>query len=265
MAYKLKKDLASKSNYGGKRSTKNIKYIVIHYTGNDGDTDEANANYFNGANRNASAHYFVDDDSVTQSVPDDYVAWSVGGSRYSNYKTTGGAKYYNKATNSNTLNIEICDDVKNGSVYPSKKTIENAIELTKKKMKEYNVPASKVIRHFDVTGKACPAYWCGSTAKNNKWKTEFWNKLSTSTTAAKKTTTTTTKKTTTTAKKTTSSYYPMFRSSSIVEGLKSIGVDSSFANRKKIAKANGISAYAGTATQNIKLLNLAKKGKLKKA
>ncbi len=261
----IKERIANAANYGTKRDLSSIKFIVIHYTANDGDTDENNGKYFANNVVKSSAHYFVDDDSVTQSVPDDYVAWSVGGSRYSNYKTTGGAKYYNKATNSNTLNIEICDDVKNGSVYPSKKTIENAIELTKKKMKEYNVPASKVLRHFDVTGKACPAYWCGSTAKNNKWKTEFWNKLSTSTTAAKKTTTTTTKKTTTTAKKTTSSYYPMFRSSSIVEGLKSIGVDSGFVNRKKIAKANGISAYAGTATQNVKLLNLAKKGKLKKA
>jgi peptidoglycan hydrolase-like protein with peptidoglycan-binding domain len=44
-------------------------------------------------------------------------------------------------------------------------------------MKEYNIPASNVIRHFDVTGKACPAYWCGNAAKDAKWKSELWNKL----------------------------------------------------------------------------------------
>lgn len=60
-------------------------------------------------------------------------------------------------------------------------------------------------------------------------------------------------------------YYPAFSSSSIVDGLKSIGVDSSMANRKKIAAANGISGYTGTAAQNNKLCSLAKQGKLKKA
>lgn len=49
---------------------------------------------------------------------------------------------------------------------------------------------------------------------------------------------------------------------SIVDALKSIGVDSSMTNRKKIAAANGISNYTGTAEQNSKMLNLLKKGKL---
>lgn len=50
--------------------------------------------------------------------------------------------------------------------------------------------------------------------------------------------------------------------SSIVNALNSIGVDSGFSNRKKIATANGISNYAGTASQNLTLINLAKQGKL---
>ena len=53
-------------------------------------------------------------------------------------------------------------------------------------------------------------------------------------------------------------------SGSIVAALKSVGVDSSFTYRKKIAKANGIALYIGTAKQNIKLLNLLKQGKLVK-
>ena len=48
------------------------------------------------------------------------------------------------------------------------------------------------------------------------------------------------------------------------DGLKSIGVDSSFANRKRIAKANGIDNYTGSAIQNIKLLNMLKKGNLRR-
>ncbi len=49
---------------------------------------------------------------------------------------------------------------------------------------------------------------------------------------------------------------------SIIDGLKSIGVDSSFINRTKIAIKNGITLYLGTANQNHKLLELLKKGKL---
>lgn len=60
------------------------------------------------------------------------------------------------------------------------------------------------------------------------------------------------------------SYYPRYNGTtvSIVTALNSIGVASSFANRKKIAKANGINTYLGTAAQNTKLLNLLKQGKL---
>ena len=51
---------------------------------------------------------------------------------------------------------------------------------------------------------------------------------------------------------------------SIVNALKSIGVDSSYAYRKQIAAANGISGYSGTAAQNTQVLSLLKSGALKK-
>ena len=57
---------ADSSNFYSGRGGNSIKYIVMHYTANDGDTDEGNAHYFQGAGRRASAHYFVDEDSVTQ-------------------------------------------------------------------------------------------------------------------------------------------------------------------------------------------------------
>ena len=177
MGYTFKTDLADKRNYGAKRSLDEIEIIVLHFTANDGDSDEANGNYFENNYVGASAHYFVDDDSVTQSVPDDHVAFSVGGNKWNDCAKTGGGKFYGVATNQNTLSIEICDDVKNGVIYPSAKTIENAIAFTKAKMKEYNIPKERVIRHFDVNGKHCPAYWCATAEKDKKWKEEFWNKL----------------------------------------------------------------------------------------
>lgn len=64
-----------------------------------------------------------------------------------------------------------------------------------------------------------------------------------------------------------SDYYPKadYKGFSLVDGLKSIGVDSSFNNRTKIANKNGISKYTGSMFQNNKLLNLLKKGNLKRA
>ena len=61
-------------------------------------------------------------------------------------------------------------------------------------------------------------------------------------------------------------YYPAcnYTRTSIVEGLKEIGIDSSYSNRKKIARVNGINNYTGTASQNTQLLNLLKQGKLRK-
>ena len=51
---------------------------------------------------------------------------------------------------------------------------------------------------------------------------------------------------------------------SIVDALKSIGVDSSFNYRKKLAQNNNIQNYHGSYSQNIKMLNLLKEGTLKK-
>ena len=78
-------------------------------------------------------------------------------------------------------------------------------------------------------------------------------------TTAKTTPKTATKKNNNTIKKTS------YKGNSIVDGLKSVGVNSSYDNRKKIAQANGIKNYTGTAKQNTELLNKLKKGTLKKA
>lgn len=153
----IKIDIAARKNYGGKRTAKDIKYIVIHYTGNDGDSDEANARFFRENIRNASAHYFVDDDSVTQSVPEDFVAYSVGGEKYPSCDRTGGGKWHGKCTNFNSISIELCDTKRNGKFDFTEETLENAAELCRRQMKKYGIPIENVIRHFDVVGKICPA------------------------------------------------------------------------------------------------------------
>lgn len=162
MSYIFKTNIANKSNYGGKRNTGNIKYLVYHYTGNDGDTDEGNGKHFHNHIVKASAHYFVDDDSVTQSVPDNYIAYSVGGGCQSNHHPL-----YKVCTNPNSISIEMCDCYKNGVVEITDKTLENAIELGKVLMKKYNISIDRVIRHYDVNGKACPN--CNNFLNDATW------------------------------------------------------------------------------------------------
>ena len=59
-------------------------------------------------------------------------------------------------------------------------------------------------------------------------------------------------------------YYPKYKgkSKSLVDALKSLGINSGKNNRKRIAVLNGIKNYSGSASQNTKLLNLLKRGTL---
>lgn len=120
----------------------NIKYIVIHDTGNKTDSDEGNAKYFSVDGRGASAHYFVDEDSITQVVEDNEGAWHCG---------DGGGKY--GITNHNSIGIEMCRV--NNTV--GENTIAKTIELVKYLQAKYNVPSCNVVRHYDASRKNCPS------------------------------------------------------------------------------------------------------------
>ena len=132
-------------NYQKGRS-KDIEYIVIHYTSNKGDTAQNNAVYFSRQKLNppASANYFVDENEIWQSVLDTDTAWHCGAKTYRH-------KY---CRNDNSLGIEICMNDKDGNI--RLKSIANAIKLTKMLMQKYNISIDNVIRHYDVTGKDCP-------------------------------------------------------------------------------------------------------------
>lgn len=160
----IKENLANRSNYGGARTADRIVYIVIHYTAVDGDHDESNANYFRNNVVKASAHYFVDDDSITQSVPDLFIAWSVGGTKWKDCATTGGGKMYGLITNANSISVEMCDTKKDGTIRASEQTMANTAALVKSLMKKYNIDINHIYRHFDVNGKHCPAYLMNDAA-----------------------------------------------------------------------------------------------------
>lgn len=157
-----------------KRSKDSVKYIAIHYTANNGDTASGNGNYFkvggtfenavnSGKSNKGGAHFFIDQKgNIVNSVDISRTAWSVGGGLYSDIAKTGGGKYYKTVTNANSVSIELCDiALKNPSV--------SMIDATKKCIKyirKHCKNADIVVRHFDITGKHCPA----PMMKDDVWK-----------------------------------------------------------------------------------------------
>ena len=141
-------------NFTDKNSVGRIKYIVIHYVGALGGA-KANCQYYAGQYIGASAHYFVGfDGEIWQSVEDADIAWHCGASSYK----------HGECRNSNSIGIEMCvrkrSTASMGATdkdwYFEDATVEAAAELTRYLMDKYGVPASHVIRHYDVTGKICP-------------------------------------------------------------------------------------------------------------
>ena len=145
------------SNYGNMAS-RTVKYLVFHYTGNHKDNAKNNANYFMGANREASAHYFVDDTSIYQSVDINDRAWHCG---------TKGSFYHPDCRNSNSIGIEMCCTAGNYKI--GEKALENAARLGAALCKYLGITDidTYVVRHYDVTHKKCPAQMAGEN--NAEW------------------------------------------------------------------------------------------------
>ena len=166
MSIKINKKISKYNHYD--MNNRKIKYIVIHWVG-AASSAKNNADYFYSADRRASAHYFVDDKEIWQSVLDKNAAWAVGGgpldqaSPYAKY----GKKYFNKCTNSNSISIEMCCKKNSqGKLYITDETIDLTAELVQMLQKKYSISDKNVIRHFDVNGKLCP----GTYIEELKWE-----------------------------------------------------------------------------------------------
>lgn len=133
------------------RKASDIKGIIIHGTGNTAKTatDYMHYKYFNSGNKNSSADYFVDHDSITR-----INNWKQGYTWHIGDRPNGLKVPYYGCYNKNTIGIEICANNYNDAK-KMQATIENAIKLTIYLMKEINLDSSKVYRHWDITRKFC--------------------------------------------------------------------------------------------------------------
>lgn len=130
---------------------KDIRYIVVHYVGAE-SAAKNNAEYFFKNKLSSSAHYFVDEKEIWQSVEDYNAAWHCGGGAQGVYHP-----YLNICTNANSIGIEMCCfKDKNGELKIKDATVQNTVWLIKSLMSKYNILPESVLRHYDVTGKLCP-------------------------------------------------------------------------------------------------------------
>lgn len=130
------------------RRPSDICYLVIHFTANDGDSAKNNADYFAREAPGASAHFFVDEREIWQSVQEKDIAWHCG---------TRGMYFHPYCRNANSLGVELCSRKRGEKYYFAPETVKNAQQFVRSLMKRYGIPTENVVRHYDVTHKNCPA------------------------------------------------------------------------------------------------------------
>ena len=144
------------ANYRAGR-TQPVRYIVMHYTANNGDTAKNNCDYYHRVGGlQASAHYFCDEHGAMQSVRECDTAWHCGARAY----------WHPECRNGNSIGIEMCSRKRaDGSYYILPETVANAAALAKDIMQRYGIDTDHVLRHYDVTGKRCPMPWVNDPAQ----------------------------------------------------------------------------------------------------
>lgn len=135
-------DLAPEGGDNRPGTPREIRYVVIHETGNPAAGADAAAHgklQAAGGEGKTSWHYTVDDHEIWHSIPDDEVAYHAGDGRDGDGNLHG-------------IGVELCVNA-DGDF---EKTFDNGARLTGWLMATYGIPAENIREHFDFTGKNCP-------------------------------------------------------------------------------------------------------------
>ena len=143
----------NKYNRPGRKSTP--KRICVHYTGDCGAAASRLAQFWKNVAAGmfpdkpeswTSAQYIVGlDGEVIRCIPDNEIAYAAANQ------------------NADTIHIEVCYKQKSGRF--EEKSIAALEKLVRSLMAKFKIPAAKVLRHYDLTGKLCPAYY----VDDNRW------------------------------------------------------------------------------------------------
>ena len=123
-----------------KRESNQIKFLIFHYTGMKKESDAIKK--LTSLGSNVSCHYFIKKKGETLlMVPDSYVAWHAGKSRWKHYKSL----------NRYSIGIEINNPGHDFNYKKfSKKQIQSLIKLSKILIKKYKINPKNILGHSDV-------------------------------------------------------------------------------------------------------------------
>lgn len=139
-------------NVGGN----SCRYIVVHNTGNVANA-RAEARFAQNDQHPSSYHYVLDGNECFQILDDTDTAWAVG----------AWAGAYQIIGNRESVSIEVCS---NGTEFTSQE-IRQLTELVGILMDRWNIPAERVVRHYDCHSghKDCPAFYVNQSRWNALW------------------------------------------------------------------------------------------------
>ena len=123
-----------------KRKSKQIKFIIFHYTGMKRELEAINK--LTNIQSEVSSHYLIKTNgNIITLVPDLYVAWHAGKSSWKSYKSL----------NQNSIGIEITNPGHEfGYKKFSKKQISSLLKLSKFLIKKYKINSKNILGHSDV-------------------------------------------------------------------------------------------------------------------
>lgn len=166
-----------------------VKAVILHWTATPGATDENEKKFFDGADgggsRYASAHMFVDRDSARLVIPLNEVAYHANEKPSKVTRLLASASYYKGGNaNLNTIGVEMCVE-KDGTIHPD--TVTRTVAVVAELCKKFKLnPFWDIYRHFDITGKNCPAPWVANVALFNNFRDRVYASVNTQVTAVKK-------------------------------------------------------------------------------
>ena len=123
-----------------KRKSKEIKFIIFHYTGMKKEL--AAINRLTNVQSEVGCHYLIKNNGeIITMVPDLYIAWHAGRSSWKNFKSL----------NKNSIGIEISNPGHQfGYKKFSKKQINSLINLSKSLIKKYKINKKNILGHSDI-------------------------------------------------------------------------------------------------------------------
>jgi len=126
--------------YSFKRKTKEVKFIIFHYTGMK--KESVAINRLTNLQSEVGCHYLIKNNGeIITMVPDLYIAWHAGRSSWKNFKSL----------NKNSIGIEISNPGHQfGYKKFSKKQINSLINLSKFLIKKYKISSKNILGHSDI-------------------------------------------------------------------------------------------------------------------